>query len=935
MEGEYEQPPDLCRFALPDAALAFLLLTSISIKAALFTAIVTAFVLDAMSDIDENTETKLLRLLVEQSVTNAATRAPPSDPPSSILTVSSLWFLSIMSSLAATTWAILCLEWCAFLTDRVQADDYEEMAGERQRKFEAVNYWRMHFVVAAIPFFLHLSLFLFLGGLWLRLREVNKQLGLIVGVSSLIIALSYVVVALLPIFTDAPYSTSASELIQPVADGIRRIVEFGLSIRPPRVFSWILKLLPVRITSWFSIHFRLPKARGLPTFLKRTYLAAKMLIGVTWNAITLLPFIPTFGSRQNPFNELNGLKCRHRDQDGEIYQRALFRLLGTPLRSEEVKEILKELEKSGYKDEKPLDRSIVRLLVLSLSSILADDRVSNEERPIFDHCALLLTKEMGRAFRVGEYRKIEATVVEKLSPHFDLTSSPDYWKKAGQALWFCPSQETVRTVVKRLDLDMRSTEEPPDLENIVRALHAATLTYSNPEFDLESIPDFSLWSWNFGPPKQGLAEALSRYLQSLFAAYYKNPEGRGDYTTEIHGDPTTVTSLIVDRLNALDGDPKPDTLKLHNALCFFVVVTQRSYPKVFEEELSVAHALLESAVTWGGNGGSGPMDAEVLATRLFAIAYGPRPLIMGKNYPISRLRTLYVGLPDSINTNQNCLYGFLEADAATLEAVLAAGSLGSYAWNSYFERTTDIDPCRIRDMTSDSVRQHPNRRLPYLYSLAITLSYTEKEQRPLGLEVADLFVTHDERNGIEIGRALDTNILVVAVLRLAPLGDVAQVKKWKDSFRSSLGKIVIDGTNWQTQWKSIYLIADLAVLLHKTHTGSEREGQMAALTDAARKSFQDILSSKPDTDPEREGQMVAPTDAASKPQDTRLGCAPSDWERKREGLRLCKLEAEVGGLSRTAEAIYEWSDREHIPYLSLYNPPYASSFGGALAVFQQ
>ena len=220
---------------LPKAA--FLVLTSV--KAALFTGIVTAFVLDAMSDLDEDTATALLRVLVEQSITNSTIEIPSSNPPSSTLTVISLWFLSIMFSLAATTWAMLCLEWCAFLPDGVQAEDYEEMAEKRQRRFEAMKRWKVHFVVSAIPLFLHLSLFLFLVGLWLRLRDVNKQLGLIVGASSLVIVSSYVMVTLLPIFTDAPFPTSASELILPVVDCIR-LLRF---IRPPRLFSWIAYLL--------------------------------------------------------------------------------------------------------------------------------------------------------------------------------------------------------------------------------------------------------------------------------------------------------------------------------------------------------------------------------------------------------------------------------------------------------------------------------------------------------------------------------------------------------------------------------------------------------------------------------------------------------------------------------------------------------------------
>jgi len=171
-----------------------------------------------MSDLDEDTGTKLLRILVEQSTVGQAINLPPPSPPPSIVTVSALWFLSIMSSLAATTWAMLCLEWCAFLTEGIQAEDYEGMAEKRQRRFEAVKRWRMHLVVASIPFFLHISLFLFLAGLWSRLWDVNRQLGLIVGIPTLIIASSYLIATLLPMFTEAPFFTSVTEMTQPLAD---------------------------------------------------------------------------------------------------------------------------------------------------------------------------------------------------------------------------------------------------------------------------------------------------------------------------------------------------------------------------------------------------------------------------------------------------------------------------------------------------------------------------------------------------------------------------------------------------------------------------------------------------------------------------------------------------------------------------------------------
>jgi hypothetical protein len=76
---------------------------------------------------------------------------------------------------------------------------------------------------------------------------MDKQLGLIVGVPSLVIASSYVVMSLLPIFTDAPFFTSVSELAQPVVDKIRFTAKLSRSIHPPRIFSVILGSYPLLI----------------------------------------------------------------------------------------------------------------------------------------------------------------------------------------------------------------------------------------------------------------------------------------------------------------------------------------------------------------------------------------------------------------------------------------------------------------------------------------------------------------------------------------------------------------------------------------------------------------------------------------------------------------------------------------------------------------
>ena len=1008
----------------------FLVLTSM--QAALFTAIVTAFVLDAMSDLDEDTATKLLRLLVEQSITNSTITIPPPNPPPSILTVNSLWLLSIVSSLAATTWAILCLQWCAFLSDGVQAEDYEEMAERRHRRFEAVKRWRMHLIVAAIPFFLHISLFLFLAGLWLRLRDMNKQLGLIVGVPSLVIASSYVVVTLLPIFTDAPFFTSVSELAQPAVDKIGRIFKRSRFIRAPRIFSlipgvhsllifvllltalllllmspilflvvpgpllvvplglffgilfalrifgasrvlrvlanirasriltilailhtwmilnvpWIpnglevllniilnalriinifrilgvlrIPSLPVGSPAWTLVFLRIspyfPRVRThhlitLPRRIRK--ITRRCIHGLRESIALLLPTIPAFGSDQNPFDELNKLKVGRSDRGEGVHLRALAWLMNTkmPLSKDEVKEILKEFRDRGDPGE-PLDHINIRLFVLSLSSFLGDDHISDGEQSIFNYCATILAERMARAFGNGEYSQRtlfrNTTVSEKLSPHFHLTTpgssrhpttghGEEYWARAIPALWLCPSTETIRGVTDQLNSKIQLMK-PPHLQHIIRGLHAATLTcFASNQSTLDLIPDFSFWSWGSNSSDPGLDKALSAFLQSLFAAFYT--------TLPRSDNPITTPSLIVDCLKVLDDQPERYTLKLGNALCFFVAVVWRSNPKVFEEGPSVADALLKSAMSYGDDyrGQDDSKRATRLATRLRAIAYGPKHIISWRNCTLKGLHILRTLSPSFIKASRECLEGFIDAYAAILETVFTVERqfpIILWQFSPDYGIVRSIYPIPpTDDALFDFLREHPNYRLPYLYSLVIILLYTTAVRDQELWKVADLFVTGDEQEGMTVDRVLDTNILVVTVLRFALHDRPEAVGQGR--FSELLRNITICGTDWRTRWKSIYLITDLVHLFSRIDDQFREYEQTVSLINAANSSM----------------------------EGGELGRVPSDWETKKKGLALCNLETKIRDLvsaqGETNERVYEWGDRGNVPYLSLYNPPRA------------
>lgn len=856
-------------------------------KAALFTSIVTAFVLDAMSDLDTMSH---------------------SDQPSSIQTVNTLWFMSIISSLAATTWAILCLEWCAFLSEGDQAEDYEEMAEKRQRKFEAMQRWRMRFIVAAIPLFLHISLFLFLAGLWLRLRDINQQLGLIVGVSSLVLASSYVTVTLLPIFTNAPFSTSASEVVEPIVNGIKKIAQLRRFVRAPRVFTWTVTLFSAGSSSrnFTLLHYiPLPRPRRFSAFAGDVSEVVRLYIHTAWKTLALLPVLPTLVFERDPINELNKLKVGPSKRDKRIHLRALFWLMNTPLSKDEVKEILKEFKNQGCDAGEPLDRATIKLLVLSLSSILDNNDISEDEQPIFNHCTEVLAKEMDRAFSNGEPRNRRIlrnnAVFEKLLPHFRLTppaedvphlrpitnNEGDFWARAIPALWLCPTKGTVGSVVSRLDSTIQSLDGPL-LQRIIRGLHAAILVcFDSPYCSiLEDIPDFSIWDWDSTPSNEGLNETLLSFLQDLFAAFFE--------TCARTEQPTTTPSLIAECLSIFDDQPERYSLKMHTALSFFTVVTWRCDPQVFEEDPPLSAALLKSTEQYEKTNGEELHRTQILATRFRAIVYGPKPSPSRQSRFLTRLGNLYTELPGYMKADGHFLKNLLDAHAATLEATLEAdGHFAIFSWkhSSDYEtmRKLFTSPLFTSDVVFGLLKTDPNYRLPYLYSLAIALTYSTDGRNQELWAVAKLLVTREEQKGITIDRALDTNILVVAILKFAVLNQSETERHGQtEAFISLLSETFRSGADWRTHWKSIYLTASIAFLLSKMDSQHEI---LQFLIESANETFEQV----------------------------KFEPLPSDWKKKKKGLKLCNLDSKIKNLGEKDEGVYEWSNRENVPYLALYN----------------
>ncbi|TDL27817.1 hypothetical protein BD410DRAFT_835110 [Rickenella mellea] len=141
---------------------------SLLIFAALFSASVTAFVIESYNSLvqDPGEVTISVLLQISQQIANgtlATAAVRPSFQPATIdVSINILWFLSLAFSLTCALAAVLVRQWARqYLRYPRSFSSTSERARARQFVFENMEWWQMDLIVEMIPALLHISLILF------------------------------------------------------------------------------------------------------------------------------------------------------------------------------------------------------------------------------------------------------------------------------------------------------------------------------------------------------------------------------------------------------------------------------------------------------------------------------------------------------------------------------------------------------------------------------------------------------------------------------------------------------------------------------------------------------------------------------------------------------------------------------------------------------
>ncbi|KAJ7099833.1 hypothetical protein C8R44DRAFT_947265 [Mycena epipterygia] len=203
-------------------------------KAALFSAIVTAFIIESYKTLNSDSGNLTVHLLsqISQQLAAAANgstfdipQSIPFTPPATSVVCNAFWFISLGLSLACALVATLVEQWAREFLHRT---DMRSAPLIRARMFSylycGLRRFRMHTVVEIIPLLLHASLLFFFGGLVAFLIPVNPAMTLIAAALLTIVAAVYVVLTLLPLrYLDCPYRTPLSVTFWQVLTTIKRI----------------------------------------------------------------------------------------------------------------------------------------------------------------------------------------------------------------------------------------------------------------------------------------------------------------------------------------------------------------------------------------------------------------------------------------------------------------------------------------------------------------------------------------------------------------------------------------------------------------------------------------------------------------------------------------------------------------------------------------
>jgi len=217
------------------------------VQAGLFSAILTAFLIETRKGLQQDSQVITNQLLqqvvshLQNPAVSTNTTQPisitPYAPSSAILWVNGLWFVSLTFSLTGAFGTILAKGWVSQFIP-VSAGLPLVDACNRHRRFFGDDQRHLRAVISALPITLHIAFYLFFGGLVILLFGDDSRIAVVVTVLIAITMLLYLGCSTRPILNpNSPFRTPISNILPVVGLYISSILFSSNLARSPVFYS--------------------------------------------------------------------------------------------------------------------------------------------------------------------------------------------------------------------------------------------------------------------------------------------------------------------------------------------------------------------------------------------------------------------------------------------------------------------------------------------------------------------------------------------------------------------------------------------------------------------------------------------------------------------------------------------------------------------------
>jgi hypothetical protein len=195
-------------------------LTALASQAGLFSAVLTAFVVESYQSLQEDlaqTSVDILRQISRQLANSSVPAAADSShfqAQQSDVRVNACWFVSLLLSLVVALFGIFLKQWMRAYMKWTDVTPDREAVAIRQLRYRGLETWRLGAILALLPTLLQLSVILFLSGLlvflWNLDRMVAHVMAALLGITFFLVA----AVTVLPaVFKSCPFRSPLSEIL--------------------------------------------------------------------------------------------------------------------------------------------------------------------------------------------------------------------------------------------------------------------------------------------------------------------------------------------------------------------------------------------------------------------------------------------------------------------------------------------------------------------------------------------------------------------------------------------------------------------------------------------------------------------------------------------------------------------------------------------------